>query len=554
MSATSQSEVELLVRARLEELTTQSAPWNRRCWDLGTALALDEAHEASTWVSRRVLSESSLSWFLRRSLQPRLGQDVALGDSVVRQQLENTLKSGLTKHANQRTLAELTKLVRNDYLARWRDHIAKMARDRPGELDVERTSRYLAGHLLDGGFHMDNLSKIIPAALAATPTLADLVDYLNDLDQLGMREYRIIIPLQDVPVPEAAAKSDSWIPPNELRLIIAPLYAVIRRLMPPVPLALLSESRAGGLRFVVTARDRESAADEAWDILARLAKRVKYIRGSEQELTAFPIAVFDDDSIALLELPSHRASLETLRSENLLYKFSSDAQGKLSQLEEALELAAALNEGSASTAIAGGWAALESLLSEGEDTGDRDAGRGARAADRAAALVTTLWPRAELATLSRNASVLDPRLARRLDAHPNDDRERCRIVTEWLRSGHTIEYKDPSDIAALYRMQQLIDAPKQVVGRVNGYMCGALRRLYRQRNIVLHGGSIQSVALRATLRTTAPLVGAALDSIAYGCFRNDQSPLESAARSQLALKLVGETDGWDLHELNRAKG
>ena len=479
---------------------------------------------------------------------------MALGDSVVRQQLEGTLKSGLAKRVNQRTLAELTKLVRNDYLARWRDHIAKTARDRPGELNVERTSRYIAGHLLDGGFHMDNLRKIIPAAHSATPTLADLVDYLNDLDQVGTRNYRIVIPLQKVPAPEAAKKSDSWIPPDQLRAMITPLYAEIGQVIGPEALEALRRSQSGALRFVVTVRDKESAADEARDIFARLAKRVKYFRGTQHELTAFPFILIDDDDIKALDMPFRRASLQTLRSENILYTFSSDAQGKLPQLEEALELAAALNEGSASTAIAGGWAALESLLSEGEDTGDRDVGRGARAADRAAALATTLWPRAELTTLSRHVSVLDPRLARRLDGYPHNNRERCRIVTEWLRAGHVIEYKDPYDTAALHRMQQLIDAPKQVVGRVNGYMCGALRRLYRQRNIVLHGGSIQSVALRATLRTTAPLVGAALDSIAYGFFRNDQSPLESAARSQLALKLVGDTDGWDLHELNRAKG
>ena len=479
---------------------------------------------------------------------------MALGDSVVRQQLEATLKSGLAKRANQRTLAELAKLVRNDYLARWRDHIAKTARERPGELHVERTSRYIAGHLLDGGFHMGNLSRIIPAALSATPTLADLVDYLNDLDQLGTREYRIVIPLERVPVPEAARKSDSWIPPEELRAILAPLHGKIEQSIGAESLEVLRNSQSGALRFMVTVRDRESAADEARDILARLAKRVKYIQGRRYELTAFPFVLIDDEGIEALDLPFRRAALETLRSENILYKFSSDAQGKLSQLEEALELAGALNERSASTAIAGGWAALESLLSEGEDTGDRDAGRGARAADQAAALVTTLWPRAELTLLARYASNLDPRLARRLDGYPKNDRERCRIVTEWLRAGHAIEYKDPRAIAALNRMRQLIDAPKQVTGRVNGYMCGAFRRLYRQRNIVLHGGSIQSVALRATLRTTAPLVGAALDSIAYGFFRNDQSPLESAARSQLALKLIGDPDGWDLHELNRAKG
>jgi hypothetical protein len=42
-----------------------------------------------------------------------------------------------------------------------------------------------------------------------------------------------------------------------------------------------------------------------------------------------------------------------------------------------------------------------------------------------------------------------------------------------------------------------------------------LRRLYRQRNLVLHWGRMNAVGLRAALRTAAPLVGAGMDRIAH---------------------------------------
>lgn len=98
-------------------------------------------------------------------------------------------------------------------------------------------------------------------------------------------------------------------------------------------------------------------------------------------------------------------------------------------------------------------------------------------------------------------------------------------------------------------MRELIDKPYGTLGRVSGYLRGALRRLYRQRNIVLHGGSMRSVALRASLRTADPLVGASLDRIAHGYTSCDVAPLDLASRAQLAIKLSGDRDGWGLHEM-----
>jgi hypothetical protein len=67
---------------------------------------------------------------------------------------------------------------------------------------------------------------------------------------------------------------------------------------------------------------------------------------------------------------------------------------------------------------------------------------------------------------------------------------------------------------------------------------GSLRRLYRQRNIVLHGGSTQPVALTATLRTAAPLVGAGLDRITHSYLVDGLLPLDLAARAEVNLRLV----------------
>ncbi|MFF5715162.1 hypothetical protein [Streptomyces sp. NPDC012756] len=70
----------------------------------------------------------------------------------------------------------------------------------------------------------------------------------------------------------------------------------------------------------------------------------------------------------------------------------------------------------------------------------------------------------------------------------------------------------------------------------------AMRRLYRTRNIILHGGATHGVALEASLRTAAPLLGVGLDRIVYASYTEDLDPPDLAARAEVALQLVhGET-------------
>lgn len=99
-----------------------------------------------------------------------------------------------------------------------------------------------------------------------------------------------------------------------------------------------------------------------------------------------------------------------------------------------------------------------------------------------------------------------------------------------------------SDVAAAQRIRDMLAEPRRVLGEVCEAVQIAMRRLYRARNVVLHGGSTSSVVLDATLRTAAPLLGAGLDRIAHGYFDSGLEPLDLAARAGVALTLVdGET-------------
>jgi hypothetical protein len=211
-------------------------------------------------------------------------------------------------------------------------------------------------------------------------------------------------------------------------------------------------------------------------------------------------------------------------------------------IDDALELAAPLNAGPPAPAVSGGWSAIESLLSHPADTAEGKPGR-VIAADRLAAIVTCSWPRAELTALSyRHHPAAPDALSSRLDSVCRN-RDRCQAVADTLLAGQTLATGDPSDMAAAQRMTAVLANPYEGLRDVRMVFELVLRRLYRQRNIVVHGGTTASVAMDATLRTAAPLVGAGLDRIMHAKLTTHVGPLELAARAANSLELVGDDIG-----------
>lgn len=223
------------------------------------------------------------------------------------------------------------------------------------------------------------------------------------------------------------------------------------------------------------------------------------------------------------------------------------------RIDEALELAAPLNDGSVTTAATGAWAAIESLLTHPGDQADIEEGK-VVAADRLAAIVTCSWPRAELTALSyRHRPDSPDRLADALGASTSN-LDRSRVLADDLRGEDTLVLARPTDTAAAERMRIVLASPRAQLGDVRSTLCGVFRRLYRQRNIVVHGGSTSAIALDATVRTVAPLVGAGFDRLVHAQISNQVEPLDLVARADNSLLLVGDLLGPDVTTLLEEPG
>ncbi len=119
-----------------------------------------------------------------------------------------------------------------------------------------------------------------------------------------------------------------------------------------------------------------------------------------------------------------------------------------------------------------------------------------------------------------------------------------------LQAGRPVSTRTAGDSAATARMASLVAAPRQSLTGVRAAVEGSLRRLYRQRNIVLHGGSTESVALDAALRTAAPLVGAG-PGVAHAYLADGITPLALAATAETSLALADAQDAPPVTDLPR---
>ncbi|MFF3728378.1 hypothetical protein ACFYYM_39160 [Streptomyces erythrochromogenes] len=161
-----------------------------------------------------------------------------------------------------------------------------------------------------------------------------------------------------------------------------------------------------------------------------------------------------------------------------------------------------------------------------------------------AAAESALLPRAELTTLAHRRQPAQPDALSEAVAACTANRERARLVADALRVGGpealALKY---TDTAAAQRMAALVQNPGTQLAEVNHAFRIAMRRLYRTRNIILHGGATQGVALNASLRTAAPLLGAGLDRIVHASYTEGLDPLDLAARTEVALQLVDGATG-----------
>jgi hypothetical protein len=405
--------------------------------------------------------------------------------------------------------------VEGEYLRRWAELLA-----RPDHgVGVERAARKIATHLLDLGFSQDFLHRWWYGHAILDPAVYTIHDLLGELDNMaraGLTEFHVLVVFTSMPRVEkqhppgrvAAEDVANWLSDNGHD-----------------PESLRGARYIGATVLDVEARDVYSAADKAGELVDLFASRV--LVGVGRGLEALPRAWIAGLNKPLRLRRRRRVEVRSLERHSKLYDQAAD-----SPVDSALALLARLDTAAPMTAAAAGWAAIESTFKAPGDEG------GHLAADRVGAIATCSFARRELSSLAwhRIKTVKDEysRELRRLGG----TRDQALAVADLLRAGDTLGLSDPQDRAAEARMLEVVQAPSDTLTTVRRYINDSVRRLYRQRNLVMHGGRTEAVALRASLRAAAPLVGAAFDVVAHQWYENEREPLRVAAQAGIAFEIL----------------
>jgi hypothetical protein len=161
----------------------------------------------------------------------------------------------------------------------------------------------------------------------------------------------------------------------------------------------------------------------------------------------------------------------------------------------------------------------------------------ANAAENLATLVACSLPRAELTYLAFKTLRDHPALAPHFAA-AQTNRDRCLVAAQLISSGQLTPPRSYADRAAVDRIRRLLQDPSQQLVNIKETIAEAFHRLYRQRNIILHAGRLDSVSLKASLRTVAKLAGAGMDRITHGHYVQQLRPMELVARADLSIALI----------------
>ncbi|MFI5911298.1 integrase [Dactylosporangium sp. NPDC051541] len=525
------------IRARMIDFfTLEGLPWPRRLWDVGSLLALEELLEASSWARHRVLSTAAVDW-QRHELLKVIGPDVSLGAKELRAELTALLNKPLPDPSPaHRRLREVVHHARGGYLRRWAAAVALPKEQRP---KPERLARVVAAHLLDLGYDASYLAAWIGQLARQKAGAEELLSGAVSLDAASPREFTVLAMLDSAPEPEQAQRHVAWVSGRDA-------VDWLRRRGHPTS----GIRPGGGFLYRVIARDPFSAASQAREFVERMVARSSFIRGNRRGIRPNSLLWVDQHPEPIPFTTAARgADVLSLVSEGQLYQ----VDGQPSLIDDALELAAPMNRGVLGPAVAGAWAAVESLLSHPDDPVEEERSGKAVAADRLAAIIACSWPRAELTALAHRHQPETPDALAEALAGCATNRDRASAVAEALAAGQTLHLADrfrrDADVAAVHRMRRVVIAPRPELASAVTVLRIAMRRLYRTRNIVLHGGSTQGVALKAALRIAAPLVGAGLDRLTHAALVESLAPLDLAARAEVGLSLVGGETGLHVVDL-----
>lgn len=499
-----------LALARLLDFLDVRTSWHRALWNPGLVVSLKEIPEASDAVQSGILAERSFGFAIASTLNGA-STDCGVGSKSDLKALGEVLRlplrsAGLNYHA----VAQITQDIEQNYLARWAVEVA----NKP-DLNPERIARAVASHLLDNGFNSDFLHRWWKYRLSyqnPRRPLHDLIAEAHALASSAPKVYDILIAFDRVPH-KKFGRPAGWIDSKAVVTWLANRNFTTTNI-----------KQIGGICLQISARDPQAAADATIEAVDNLTARARIATTSGLDCLPW-IWVAGEPKPYPFARRTPGLDLGALIRENVVYT----KPGPEDAVDGAFEMLAPLQTRSPIAAIAAGWAAVEAILGEPDDRGG--------AGDRLASIVACSFPRAELTALSYVLAREDAAIGAAL-AGVTENLERAHCIASAIIANQTLSLTKWSDRATLQRMQHLLARPAHALSDIRNYVMFAFRRLYRQRNLVLHGGKGNAVALRACLRTAIPLIGAGMDRIAHAHYVEKLAPLAMAARAQIALSTI----------------
>lgn len=525
---------EQLITARMTELVDHRTPWHRSLWQLGTYLAIREVLEYADGVRSGLMRSEGLE-YVTQSASRLVIRDRGLGAIEVRQRMADILdkrhtKQGIVDPAVADELDQLAKRSERGYLRRWSRCVAT---ELP-QTEVELFSRLIAAHMLDAGFSSDHLHGWLLASSEAGLSLETRLEQAGEMYGRAPVDYRVVVPFASLPPEVLSAASERFVKWDDLPEFLRS-EGVDR--MPP------GRKGVGALVFSIRAREPKAAIEATEIEVRRLAARVVVGLSSKTATPAGHALALGATNPRWMQLrPRQKEILVSAIVRHSLLLPAARRQ-ETHALDDAFELLAAFETATSWASVAAIWAAIEGLLGRAGDSG-------AKAADRMANVVAGGFVRAELTQLAEVLARRDDELGHLLASSGMTQSKKLDKVLSELSLGSGLAFEAPADAAGAARVRSALADPAAVLARVRTYYMDAFRRLFNQRNLLLHGGRFNSVALPGTIRTVPPLVAAGLDRLVHAAMQeSDLTTFGLAARAETEIELLATPGARRLHRL-----
>ncbi|MEX3739563.1 integrase [Mycolicibacterium porcinum] len=406
------------------------------------------------------------------------------------------------------------------YLTNWADALDNPPTNRP-RISVEGAARRITTHILYSGMHKNSLHRwlrdVRSKSAAVTPG-----DFLRQADQRlksPEKVFTFCVPVDKLPSFEISPQTaPGWMTASET--------AAWRRIHAP---EAKSARQQGSILLEMTARDINTAADAARDVIAHL--RTKFRLGSRNSIGIHPI----------MWSMERRTGFPTTTTNRMINLASFERLGQLQDLTipdyliNTLALVEPLQTAAPHIAVMSGWSAIESLLVGPADQED------IVAAKRFSLIIAASLMRAEFTSLAK-AYMAD-----------NDDADaqalaRCETNIELAKRFQLLAFARPdltlaevTDNLALQRVRLALQNPGPVITNIAEILTREFTRLYRKRNMVVHGGQIRGANLHSISDTLTPLIGAGIDRVVNAELQFGVPPIELSAMAEARVDYLRPT-------------